>query len=88
MSSEVEEESLFALGGAKGTFSAVDTPFPLSEEGRGGGAEDLEGMELEEPDGSTKYGSLEVEELGKPRLQPKRAFSSSNREEGGNIFNG
>ena len=87
MSFEREEESLFTLGGARGTFSTVDTPFPLSKEGRGGGAEDLEGVEVEEPEGSTEDGSLEAEELGKPRLRPRHASSSSNWEEGGNIFN-
>ena len=83
--SEPEDRPFFVLGGTGAAFSEITTPFPLFEEGQGGGTEDRDGVEVEEPEGTTG-GSLGVEELGRPRLRPKRASSSSSLEVGENIF--
>ena len=87
MLSEPEEGPFLALGGTSVAFSEIITPFPLFEEGRGGGIEDRDGVEVEDPEGTTG-GSLVAGELGRTRLRPKRALSSSNLEVGESIFSG
>ena len=50
-SSEPGEAGPFlGFGGAGGPFSVAEGPFPLSEEGRGGGTEDRDGVEVAEPE--------------------------------------
>ena len=45
-----EARPFLGFEGAAGTFLVAEAPFPLSEEGRGGGTEDRDSVEVAEPE--------------------------------------